>query len=461
MTKTDFIHYLNCPKSMWLSKREPENFPAGDFSVFRQKLVNEGEEVERYFRQHFGEEVVYEVEFLPEDLYARADGVGVDEDGVRTLYEVKSSTRVKTDPKHNQLKDACFQKICAERAGQRIDRVVLVHLNGDYVRRGAVDPEELLVFADVTDRVAEIEEETAVEMAAALDLLAGDIDRGRCDCLYKSRGNQCDAFDYFNDWLPDPSIYSLPYLSGERLRGLVDDRMFDPHEVPKEGELGERQRLVLEAIRTGQPQIGREAIAEFLDGLVFPLHFLDYETYASAVPLLDGASPHKHFPIQYSLHVLQEDGNWRHREYLEHEARLPDQLLNRLIQDMGPAGSVIVWHAAFERSVNNEMAEAFREHADFLRDVNERMVDLEDPFKRAYVDAGFEGSTSIKKVLPVVRPGLHYDDLVVQDGTEAMEAWRRMLEAEEEAEDIAQELLEYCKLDTWAMVEIYRFLDGL
>ena len=98
----------------------------------------------------------------------------------------------------------------------------------------------------------------------------------------------------------------------------------------------------------------------------------------------------------------------------------------------------------------------------FLTDINDRMVDLEDVFKAAYVDVRFDGSTSIKKVLPVICPELSYNDLVVQDGTSAMESWERMINADgEDADQIASALLSYCERDTFAMVEIYRFLTGL
>ena len=108
------------------------------------------------------------------------------------------------------------------------------------------------------------------------------------------------------------------------------------------------------------------------------------------------------------------------------------------------------------------MAKMFPDKAEFLVDLNDRMVDLEDVFKTAYVDAGFDGSTSIKKVLPVICPDLSYKDLDVQDGSSAMEAWERMIKAEaEEADRISSALLSYCELDTFAMVEIYRFLTKL
>jgi hypothetical protein len=129
LSTTDFMQYLNCPKSLWLLKHEPEAFPHGEFSVFLQKLTREGYEVESYVRQYFQAEKDHAVDFqkifeTEDGLYARIDALEGTSDGKTILYEIKSSTSVKTDAAHNHIKDACFQKICAERAGQRIDRVL-------------------------------------------------------------------------------------------------------------------------------------------------------------------------------------------------------------------------------------------------------------------------------------------------------------------------------------------------
>ncbi len=92
------------------------------------------------------------------------------------------------------------------------------------------------------------------------------------------------------------------------------------------------------------------------------------------------------------------------------------------------------------------------------------MVDLMDLFKTAYVDIGFGGSTSIKRVLPVLCPDLSYAAMDVSDGTAAMEAWGRFVDAETDAserERLKAALLDYCALDTLAMVEIFRVVGGV
>ena len=123
LTKTDFIQYLNCPKSLWVLKHDPDNYPHGEFSAFMQKLTREGYEVERYVRQYLesdkGREINFQAVFeTDEGLFARADALEHTTDGEVILYEIKSSTRVKTDSSHNHIKDACFQKICAEQIGR-------------------------------------------------------------------------------------------------------------------------------------------------------------------------------------------------------------------------------------------------------------------------------------------------------------------------------------------------------
>lgn len=468
LTKTSFIHFLQCPKSFWLQKNDASNFPAGDFSTFQQKLVREGYEVERVVKQYFAGEPEREVSFqqtfsTDDGLFARADVFEVQQGRSRILYEIKSSTSVKTDAKHNHLKDACFQMICAERSGTEISEIHLIHLNGDYMLDGEIEPEAILTFADITADVRAIEGETAEEINQALSMMAQDeIDRVGCTCRRKTRSNHCDSFKLLNSDIDEPSIFLLPRISVPRIAELAANGIYSLAEMPKDFHLSDGQRPVALAAWSCEPQIALDRIEAFLNRMEFPFYFLDYETFATAVPAIEGSKPHKHIPVQYSLHILQADGALDHREFLARSMEDPHELVDQLQGDIGEDGSVVSWHASFEKTRNKELAERYSDHANFLRRLNERMVDLEDVFKLDYVDIDFGGSTSIKKVLPVVCPQLSYEAEEVQDGASAMEAWQRMIAADDpEADQIANRLLSYCKLDTFAMVEIYRFLRQL
>ena len=92
-----------------------------------------------------------------------------------------------------------------------------------------------------------------------------------------------------------------------------------------------------------------------------------------------------------------------------------------------------------------------------------RLWDLYQVVKEQYYHPAFEGSYSIKSVLPAVVPSLGYDDLAVQDGGSAAHEYYRMVFEETdwvEKERIAESLSRYCARDTQAMLELRRALKA-
>jgi hypothetical protein len=81
-----------------------------------------------------------------------------------------------------------------------------------------------------------------------------------------------------------------------------------------------------------------------------------------------------------------------------------------------------------------------------------------------YVDADFCGSASIKKVLPVLVPSLSHKELDISDGSSAQRLWMEAVldgKRPDEKDKILDDLIKYCGLDTFAMVEIFRKLQDL
>jgi CRISPR/Cas system-associated exonuclease Cas4 (RecB family) len=469
ISKTDFIHYLNCPKSLWLLKHRPDRYPYGEFSNYMKKLTAEGYEVEAYVQSllrsqpdaaSYSFQSVFQTQ---RGLYAKADVISDNGDGTINLYEVKSSTSVKNSGQHNQIQDAAFQKIVAEKAGLKIARVFIVHLNKDYVRQGDIDVEQLLVFADVTTDVAEIEAVTRAEIDGALELLAQRaIDEGSCSCLQLTKSNHCDSFSYFNPAIPTPSIYTLPRISKTMIASFVADGRFDLDEIGLD-EVTDKQAPVLQSAHLKTPIIDQAAIARFFNKVAYPIYFIDYETYSSAIPLVDGARPQAPIPFQYSLHIKRtpEDTELLHVEYLAEEAAMPLAMIEHMQSHIRANGCLVSWHASFENTQNKTMAAQYPDKADFLNDLSSRTLDLEDVFKEGYVDIAFAGSTSIKKVLPVIAPDLTYSGLDVASGTDAMEAWIRLITMPNsvEKDQLREAMLEYCKLDTYAMIRIFEEME--
>ncbi len=149
------------------------------------------------------------------------------------------------------------------------------------------------------------------------------------------------------------------------------------------------------------------------------------------------------------------------KEFLETKATDPAiNLLKKLKEDIKDTGSIVVWNKQFESTRNTEMGTIYPEHKEFLEDLNTRMIDLADFInKEMYIHPKFLGSWSIKNVLPVMVPDLSYKNLKINKGDIAMLTWWKMVNKKDKKE--AKDLLEYCKLDTLAMVRIWERLKTL
>ncbi|MGD8514931.1 MAG: DUF2779 domain-containing protein [Granulosicoccaceae bacterium] len=90
--------------------------------------------------------------------------------------------------------------------------------------------------------------------------------------------------------------------------------------------------------------------------------------------------------------------------------------------------------------------------------MNDRVFDLLPVVKQHYYHPAMKGSWSIKNVLSCLVPELSYKDLgSVQEGTMAQAVYLEIIGGKlngDEIEESRQDLLDYCELDTLAMVKI-------
>jgi hypothetical protein len=200
----------------------------------------------------------------------------------------------------------------------------------------------------------------------------------------------------------------------------------------------------------------------FLSQLAYPLSFLDFETFGTAVPLLDGTRPYQQVPFQFSLHVRREPGGpLTHHAFLADGAGDPrPQLLERMQGWLEDAGSIVVYFAGFETGRLTELARDFPTYAPWIQTLLPRVVDLHAPFKAFDVyHPRQNGSTSIKAVLPALT-GTGYEGMAIADGATASQTFLRLAFGEPPADgglhaaQVRRDLEAYCALDTLAMVRI-------
>ena len=128
-----------------------------------------------------------------------------------------------------------------------------------------------------------------------------------------------------------------------------------------------------------------------------------------------------------------------------------------MIQDCGTSGDILVYNIGFERGKINDLIDVFPEYLNELSRIANRLKDLMIPFQQKwYYTPEMRGSYSIKSVLPALVPELSYSDLEIKEGGNASNTFLSMANAtfEGDVEETRRQLLEYCKLDTFAMVKI-------
>jgi hypothetical protein len=100
-----------------------------------------------------------------------------------------------------------------------------------------------------------------------------------------------------------------------------------------------------------------------------------------------------------------------------------------------------------------------------LQRIHDRIEDLLPIVRNNVYHPDFNGSFSLKSVLPALVPGLGYDDLKIAEGASASELLQALLfDAEMPATARAKlrsELLAYCERDTLAMVRVHERLKAL
>lgn len=486
LTKSAFLDYRACPGFAWLTRHRPELVPPSGSDALRR--MREGAETERLARFRYPDgiqiapgtmteavretiarlkcpttKVLFQATLVSEPgCLARADILIRDGDGW-SLLEVKAVC----EPRDEHVVDAAFQLATFEAAGLKITRLIILHLDREYRRAGAYDPQLLFTETDCTAEARAMLTDLRVEMALAATSLSDGERPASCDCHHKSRTNHCRTFSYFHPDVPERgSIYDLSRLNGKKLEAVVDRGIRALRDWPDDLPLSLAQQRQLDVHRAGKPWTDEAGLTAFLGQLAFPLYFLDYESSQTPLPHFDGCWPHQQVPFQYSLHIVAANSPPVHREFVSTDDQPPfAALAESLRQQIGPLGSVVVWNAGFERTRNRELADALPQHATFFHNLNERMVDLEHAVSKGhYVHPDFGGRSSLKVVLPVVAPDLSYEALTISDGATASDRWLACVRGEIDGPDRVATfaaLREYCHLDTLAMVRIWQHLDQL
>lgn len=466
ITKEAFLTAMECTTQGWHLMRDKGGTPTPG----EQLRMEEGKEVHRRAQSlhpngvYAGKpartkqlildsaiKVIFEAAFEVDGYATRADWIRRTQGGW-IIGEIKSSLHDDDGPKSEHIDDLAYTCMVLRRSGLPVRSCELVLMNREW-RFGMDDP-SLFIVTDMTEMVVERADEFNQTWERTGPLLLRNARPSPHWCF------ACRDCDYFEDQcvgvgVRDP-IFVLPRLRENKFEELTSRGVFTIQGIPTDFKLSDSQAAVAQAIRTREPLIDQELIRSSLDELEWPVGYLDFETVKTAIPLFPGVAPHEQVVTQYSLHIeVSPGGELVHQEYLaDHTRDCREELATRLVRDTDERRTIVVY-SSFEKTTIRGLAKLLPAFASDLAKLEAKLFDLEPVVRKGLVHPDFGGRSSIKVVLPVLAPDLSYADLEVGDGGSAVAAFAKLASGkvtEDEIRAVRGALLEYCKLDTLAMV---------
>ncbi|HEB9289293.1 TPA: DUF2779 domain-containing protein [Campylobacter coli] len=488
-SKSKYTRGTQCAKSLWLQTYKKDvlsmpdentlaRFSAGDkvgelaCELFPNgvKIEFEGSTFDEKCEQtkqllENNQEVIYEATFCYDGILIMVDILQNTKEGF-IINEVKSSTSLKDV----YIDDCSLQYYVLSNLGYKIKQVNLIHLNSEYYRDDFLDINQLFKVNDITDEIIQKQEQVKENLKYFEDILnkkeEPNIDIGtHCFDPY-----ECDGYEYC--WIKQrnlcekDSIFNISRLNSNKKFEFYYKNIISFKDIKDLSVFNKNQQIQIQASLNKEIYINKEKIKEFLNTLTYPIYHLDFETFMQAVPEFKGVKPYMQIPFQYSLHIDYRD-KLEHKEFLSECGVDPRyELAKNLINDIPKDACVLAYNASFERGVIKNLALVFPEFSEHLLNIEKSIKDLMIPFQnKDYYHYKMQGSYSIKKVLPALIPDMEqaYKDLnLIHNGSEAMQSFEAMQNmSEDDKKAYRQALLEYCKLDTLAMVKILKHLEEI
>jgi len=482
LSKSRFLAGLQCHLRLWLQCYDRDL--AVEVSPAQQAVFDSGHEVGKLATRlypdgvlikedhlHHNEAVrstleamqnpdvkaIYEAAFFYDDVRIRVDILKRTGNEHWDLVEVKSSTKVKDV----YYPDVAVQYYVLEGCGLKINRAGILHINNRYIYDGLqLDLKAFFVYKDLADQVKSMQKEIAENLAGLKTMLANSDAPAIIPSRHCSRPYDCEFWDHCTQDMPEFWVFNINGIAQARLDQLARLGIAKIPDIPDTFPLSEIQNRIRISVIHQQHFISDELEAE-LNKMQYPIHFLDFETVAPAIPRYAGTRPYQTIPFQWSDHIGYQDGHLTHGEYLCSEDKDPrEEFTQTLLKALETEGSIVIY-TSYETAVLNSLIAHLPRYTDELKSVIERLIDLHAIIRNNYYHPKFYGSFSLKNVLPALLPEMSYAKLAIQDGIQAALEYLRMMDpstASEEKERIRKNLLTYCGQDTLAMVKIREVL---
>jgi hypothetical protein len=447
LSKSRYLKGLKCQKALWLNNHKKQEafysestkqifsagntagelaqhyFPNGELALVdnypNSKAIAKTKELIKN-----GCKTIYEATFATENTLVALD-ILHQIDGKWHAFEVKSTNSAKSE----HIRDAAIQYFVMTNSGIEIEDISIMYFDKNYVKQGEIVPNQLFTYESVFERMQTYLEVIPTNIELFLKVYQQKepvvLIGAHCDKPYA-----CEFANYCHTLKENQPILSARENAPE--------------------------------LSTEVNYKNTEAIQQFLIENSYPIFSFDFETVMDGIPKYDTSRPYQQITFQYSLHYQKDAASTsQHFEFLGNGTDDPrEALIQQMIKDFAFDGNILVYYIPFERKRIEELIRDFPQYTAELENIKNRLVDLLPIFKKHLLTERTNVSASLKVVLPTFLPHLSYQNLEIQHGMATMNVYRNLSQVQDlkEIEQRRNEMLAYCKLDTLAVLELYKLL---
>ena len=366
-------------------------------------------------------------------------------------------------------------------------------LNNKRIYEKDTNGNEIIVFFDMNELTKQMQDKIDTDRKL-LESYLFNSDNSKCNvgefCSYK-KNTACIYTDICFKDVPKKNA-SFNYLNFKTFTDannnklnkydLINNGYYKFDDIPYEWLTNPNHIIQRDCYDNNELYVDSKKIKAAIDNIEYPIYHLDFETFPCPLPRFRGEKPYTQSCFEFSLHIEREPGVCdKEKDNIVYINRTTgderEELVKLLCDSIDTSkGTMLAQNVPFEKARIKELAEIFPEYKKHLLQIHDMGYDLLYIIrnnKKMFLELGFDelesskinyynkelsGSFSIKKTLPLFTD-LKYTDLEIQNGTQALveySKYKYMNHSQLQRTIIA--LIEYCKQDTWAMVEILRGL---
>ena len=490
ITKSNFVVGQECQRCFWFKYNGFEDPNLKDDQAIQR--LKDGEEVGKRIKDTFpdgvdipflkgnyqemhdltqeaiknGAMVIFEGSFYIDGVFVRVDVMSKSSKGW-DIFEVKSSSSLK----EVHVEDASIQWFVLNQIEDiKLNDIYVITLDKSYKRKKDLDLNSVFSRHLLTKEVKLNQKEISQTLTNLKKVTSMDSPPNERISGHENKTQKCSFMDHC--WPKEKnninSVFKLYRMQSKKKFKLYDQGIDTFEKIVNISDFSNIQQIQIKSTLSNTPFIDKKLIESFISKVSYPISYFDFETYSEPLPNHIDQMPNEKMPFQYSLHVQNNPNDSLeeidHFEFLANHDDDPRRAIaESMLKNIPEQGSIITYHQIFEKGVIKDLSIFCPDLSDKLLDLNNRILDLKDPFaKGGYYHPEFGGSFSIKKVLPALYKNnseLNYENLKISNGGMASSAFRELKHNDDnQIKEIRNSLLKYCWLDTYAMIAIYKKL---